>query len=584
MSTPEIALPSPDELSKPLSLDDLYKMTAFIYGEQNAGRPAESTFTHFVEVCGMLTRQDRNKPVAEIDQTDALCKALGWFFPLLAKFKVRSVEALVFRKYPLVCPYCREAPHNDAECKTVKGDAHGVVAHDVVVALRKANQTNRPRGLDEWQKMFQSIYPRTVNDQQGRSNLGLMEELGEFAEAIRVFDDYPHFLAGEAADVFSYLMGISNEHKLRMAREQRTDFSLQAEFIKRYPGMCIACGYSICRCPSIPDATVGRLAKELPLLDEDPLFNGAVVRSREAREISERVLQSFGGFEELVRQIPMDRGDANRTFVEMVLNLAERLPDHRDVQASLHRIALRLIRETTEAGGRRHSPHALETIEEINQLLTSSEARGVASLSSLNTELVSKMAVKSPIRILFAASAAGGEQRIRPELESRIVEESLKQATFRERFEFDSLSAATIDSFRRKNLTGEYQIVHLAGHGEESGFLFESADGETSEAWSYEDLNDYLRRYAQIQCLVLNACFSGADPAFNPATITVAMPQAVDDPAAIEFAKGFYDGLGAGKSVGFSVREGEDNARAHGHKDFKVSLRVPEGIDVGQIP
>jgi hypothetical protein len=37
-----------------LRLDDLYKMIAHIYMEQNAHRPASATFAHFVEVCGML--------------------------------------------------------------------------------------------------------------------------------------------------------------------------------------------------------------------------------------------------------------------------------------------------------------------------------------------------------------------------------------------------------------------------------------------------------------------------------------------------------------------------------------------------
>lgn len=44
-----------------LRLDDLYRMTAFIYGDRNSTRPKEATFAHFVEVCGMLTVHDRGK-------------------------------------------------------------------------------------------------------------------------------------------------------------------------------------------------------------------------------------------------------------------------------------------------------------------------------------------------------------------------------------------------------------------------------------------------------------------------------------------------------------------------------------------
>jgi hypothetical protein len=83
------------------------------------------------------------------------------------------------------------------------------------------------------------------------------------AEAIRVFDRYPKYLAGEAADVFSYLMGVANEQALRRARDNEPEFSLETEFLKRYPGLCVQCGYYVCTCPPIPEATIGRLAKEI---------------------------------------------------------------------------------------------------------------------------------------------------------------------------------------------------------------------------------------------------------------------------------------------------------------------------------
>ena len=37
-------------MPRQLSLDDLYKMVAHMYNEQNAHRPARETFAHFVEV------------------------------------------------------------------------------------------------------------------------------------------------------------------------------------------------------------------------------------------------------------------------------------------------------------------------------------------------------------------------------------------------------------------------------------------------------------------------------------------------------------------------------------------------------
>ena len=218
----------------------------------------------------MLTIHDRKKKRERVTVVDALCKALGWYFPLLAKCRVRSVEDLVFRKYPYACPYCRKSPHEDYDCKAVRGTS-STVNYDALRDVHLRNLSLRPKSLNEWQVMFQKIYPRGPEDR--RSVIGLFEEIGELAAAIRVFEPHPEYFAGEAADVFSYLMGVANELGIRMLQDDNAEFSLQDEFLKRYPGLCTQCGSQICICPSVPEATVGRLAKELGLQTMSELFN-----------------------------------------------------------------------------------------------------------------------------------------------------------------------------------------------------------------------------------------------------------------------------------------------------------------------
>src|SRR5262249_35619380 len=138
------------------------------------------------------------------------------------------------------------------------------VDHGALRRVYDRNTASRPVSLDEWQAMFQAIYPRTPED-KGRSTLGLCEELGELAEAVRVFDKHPKYCAGEAADTFSYLMGLANEYALRLAQQNGEAFSFEREFITRYPGLCVQCGFRICMCPSVPQATVGRMSKELDI-------------------------------------------------------------------------------------------------------------------------------------------------------------------------------------------------------------------------------------------------------------------------------------------------------------------------------
>ena len=65
-----------------LCLDDLYRMVASIYADQNIARSPAATFGHFLEVCGMLTMHDRKKRrEVDITVTDALCRHLDGIFP-----------------------------------------------------------------------------------------------------------------------------------------------------------------------------------------------------------------------------------------------------------------------------------------------------------------------------------------------------------------------------------------------------------------------------------------------------------------------------------------------------------------------
>jgi NTP pyrophosphatase (non-canonical NTP hydrolase) len=347
------------QMASVLCLDELYRMTAHIYSEQNAHRPASATFAHFVEVCGILSMHSRKKKREDVTFEDALCKALGWYFPLMAKFKVRSVEELIYRKYPYTCPYCRETPHVDSKCKTVYGTTR-TVNH---VALRQKyveNRKLRPLGIGEWQEMFARVYPRGL-DESARSVVGLFEELGELAEAVRVFDRYPKYFIGEAADVFSYLMGLANEYALQRERDELESFDLEAEFLRRYPGLCMQCGYQVCVCPSVPASTVGRMAKELDVEDMDDLFASDFEEAREESiNVSAKVLKSVGGYAGLSMAYPFDRGEANRNLVLFCLELADRIGDE-DVATRLRSAALKAGSATTTAG----SPKKPGLLDEI---------------------------------------------------------------------------------------------------------------------------------------------------------------------------------------------------------------------------
>lgn len=276
----------------------------------------------------------------------------------MAKFKVASVEELIYRKYPNACPYCRELPHIDKKCKTVFGTKR-TVNHEALQNKYQENRNLQPKKLGEWQQMFDRIYPRALEN-SSKSVIALFEELGELAEAVRVFERFPKYFAGEAADVFSYLMGIANEFSLRLQRDDAPAFDFEAEYLKRYPGLCVQCGYPVCVCPLVPDATVGRMAKELDI-DRDNLFlpNFEVYR-KDAIRVAEDVLGRIGGYSQVAKSFPFDRGEANHALVIFFLELADKV-DNSDVAERLRSAALKVGSAATYAG----SPKQLQKIREI---------------------------------------------------------------------------------------------------------------------------------------------------------------------------------------------------------------------------
>lgn len=559
------------QTSSKMRLDQYYRMVAHIYGEQNAQRSPSATFAHFVEVCGMLTIHDRKKKREAFDIDIALCKALGWFFPLMAKFRVRSVESLIFRKYPYACPYCRQAPHIDQKCKTVRG-TESTVDHRALREAYTQNIHRLPHSLDSWQQMFSDIYPRNVED-KARSTIGLFEELGELAEAIRVFDRYPKYFAGEAADVFSYLMGIANEHALRAEQNDDRRFSLDDMMMRAFPGLCVQCGSQVCVCPSIPEATVGRMSKELDVGSEGELFGFDYAEAQTSgRHACDQALSYVGGYAALAQSIPLDRGDANKAVVTLCVELASTLRGKAPGLAdSLEAAALRISRDATTPGTRKHNELPQEHVallREAMRAVGSSFTPGAATSENRLPEQIGNLFRTT--RILLATASPRGEGAISVDTEARTVSESLERSKDREHVQLKVIPAATSDSVRRALLEQQYDIVHLAGHADHFGPIFEDGSGFGAQA-SLDAIANLISRHPTIRCVILNSCLSLAAWESAFCNHVIGMNEAVDDNAAIAFSKGFYDALGAGHPIDFAVAEGENTVQLAGHK---VPLKV----------
>lgn len=555
------------------SLDDLYKMTSYIYSEQNIGRSIDMTFLHFVEVCGMLTMLARKKNRVGVTFEGSLCKALGWFFPLMAKCGVKSLEELIYRKYPYACPYCRKAPHVDAICKVVKGDI--TVNHEELKRKYAENLKIMPTSLNGWQKMFGEIYQRTPDDIT-KSTIGLMEELGELAEAIRVRKLYPKFLAGEAADIFSYFMGLANEYNLRQVIEGKPLMDLEKEFFLRYPGLCVACGNKICTCPFVPEATIGRMSKELDIENIEELFLvDSVSRNTEGELIAKKVLHKVGGLEGLADRLPLDRGQFNSSLILVCLKLQGKLIDigKIDIAESLKETALKLGDNKSDAGAK-YSETYMKNLEGVigamKKALKEIGSDGTDEIITSKDGLVYDMVNKPPLKILFVGANATTDAELGIDEEFREISEAVNRKGLG-KVDIAVKTKITEKDFRRLLLDEKFDVVHFSGHGVGSYVGFVDEKNESVHV-PITALRKCINKNSSVGAVVLNCCYSLESETEPLSRFTVGMNDSIEDKSSIHFSVGFYDALLAGLDFERAVEEGVSSIDLNGGDSSMIKV------------
>jgi len=230
-------------------LDHWYHTINRIYWQQNLRRTSAEVFGHLVETIGGISLLETDKKKKGADPRSFVIKAIAWWLALCGKLRIRSVEEMIWAKFPGVCSYCLKVPHS-SNCKS-SGNSPDWGRLQLI-----GSKAARPSSLGEWQRMFRDIYPATLENPAGRIYGHLAEEMGELAEAIRVFEVVPGFVLNEAPDVFAWILQIQNS--LDHQSTSPGDW-LEIEFCRSYPDLCRYCAAEACECPSILPSTVGRL-------------------------------------------------------------------------------------------------------------------------------------------------------------------------------------------------------------------------------------------------------------------------------------------------------------------------------------
>ncbi|MCP6759905.1 MAG: CHAT domain-containing protein [Fischerella sp. CENA71] len=179
-------------------------------------------------------------------------------------------------------------------------------------------------------------------------------------------------------------------------------------------------------------------------------------------------------------------------------------------------------------------------------------------------------------KVLILAAIPHG---LRLDKEIREIEEAIRRATNRDLFEIKVRTAVRPQDIRRAIAEEQPQIVHFCGHGEKDGSLLLEDDGGKNKPVAPEGLASLFKLHVDyVRCVLLNACYSEKPAVAISQYIdyVIGMNNPIQDSAAIEFAKGFYDGLGYKNS-------GNQDVFQRAFDEAMVAIEM-ENLSQGEIP
>ena len=181
--------------------------------------------------------------------------------------------------------------------------------------------------------------------------------------------------------------------------------------------------------------------------------------------------------------------------------------------------------------------------------------------------------------ILMLTANPAETSRLRLDEEMRDIKEGLRRSKWRDRISLTTESAVRSRDIQRAMLDVNPSIVHFSGHGvsdesgagrsiqlaseREEGLMFEDSSGG-AQLIDGESLAGIFQLFAdRVDCVVLNGCHSEvqASAIAQHVDYVIGMNRAIEDRSAIEFSVGFYDALGAGRSIEFAFELGRNAIR-----------------------
>ncbi|MEO1671517.1 MAG: CHAT domain-containing protein, partial [Cyanobacteria bacterium J06631_2] len=173
-------------------------------------------------------------------------------------------------------------------------------------------------------------------------------------------------------------------------------------------------------------------------------------------------------------------------------------------------------------------------------------------------------------KILVLSSNPQATEQLRLNREFSEIENARESSRNKDQFTVLRVAQARVDHLQREILETKARIVHFCGHGlGNQGLALETRSGQ-QQLVSNQALADLFELVAhQVECVILNACFSKAQAAVvhDHINYVIGTENAIKDEAAIAFSQGFYAGLFSGASIERAYELGKNNIQLEIYRD-----------------
>lgn len=215
----------------------------------------------------------------------------------------------------------------------------------------------------------------------------------------------------------------------------------------------------------------------------------------------------------------------------------------------------------------------------LSALRRLAQSIGIQAITPISTEAPARQ-LPSLVSILFLSSDPSDGSRLRLGEELREIQEKLQLAKLRDRFELNARMSVRPADVSQALLDINPQVVHFSGHGTKGGELvFEDNQGN-SQLVSSSALSALFDQFSnQVQCVILNACYSEsqAQAIAEHIEYVIGTNQAIGDRAAIAFSVGFYQALGAGRTIEDAYRLGCVQIRLQDIPEHLTPILIKKG-------